>query len=90
MNPAETTCEQAHAELDRFGNAIVQGANPAPRLTIDTIIAMRAILFRHAPGETSRGVVCRHCTDISGSSVDWPCPDADDILKVLALTGDDA
>lgn len=74
-SPLETIAA-ANSTLDEWGNAVVQGANTAPRLTIDSIIALRAILTRHRPYLWGRCVCCE---------LNWPCPDAQDVLKVLGL-----
>ena len=74
----------ANTDLDDMGNALVQGANMAPRLTMDTIIALRSVLARHRPAERDRfNTVCAHC------GVRWPCADAEAVLKVLGLPEDD-
>ena len=80
MNPALETFTDANTELDQMGNALAQGANMAPRLIMDTIIALRAVLHRHQPVERDRFcTLCGHCR------VGWPCPDATDVLAAMGL-----
>lgn len=85
MTSPYETFAAANTDLDDMGNALVQGANMAPRLTIDTIIALRGVLHRHRPGARERfRQDCPRC------NVRWPCRDAADVLKVLGLPeGDD-
>lgn len=84
MTSPNDTYTAANHELDNMGNALVQGANMAPRLTMDTIIAMRSVLQRHRPVEKDRfTTVCAHC------GTEWECADATDVLKVLGLPEDD-
>lgn len=78
-SPLETFAA-ANTDLDNMGNALVEGANMAPRLTIDTIIALRSVLTRHRPYQWGR---CHSC------ELNWPCPDAADVLKVMGLPEDD-
>lgn len=82
-SPAETYAA-ANRDLDDMGNALVQGANMAPRLTMDTIIALRSVLTRHQPVDGRLYAVCNAC-----GVVGWPCPDASDVLKVMGLPEDD-
>ena len=82
-SPAETFAA-ANRDLDNMGNALVQGANMAPTLTMDTIVALRSVLGRHHPAEQNGfRTVCQAC------GLFWPCPDAGDVLKVLGLPEDD-
>jgi hypothetical protein len=82
-SPLETFAA-ANTDLDNMGNALVEGANMAPRLTMDSIIALRAVLARHRPHDWDRfNVVCAKCETA------WPCPDAADVLKVMGLPEDD-
>jgi hypothetical protein len=82
-SPTETFAA-ANTDLDNMGNALVQGANMAPRLTMDSIIALRSVLHRHSPHERDRFcALCLQC------GLEWPCPDAADVLKVLGLPEDD-
>lgn len=84
MTSAMETYTAANRDLDGMGNALVQGANMAPRLTMDTIIALRAVLERHQPlRRDTYTTICGHCR------VDWPCADAADVLKVMGLPEDD-
>lgn len=84
MTTAMDTFAAAHRNLDGMGNALVSGATMAPRLTIDTIIALRSVLDRHQPlRRDERPPVCSHCR------VDWPCADAADVLQVMGLPEDD-
>jgi hypothetical protein len=80
---AAETLARAHAELDAFGSATMFGATIAPDLTMTTIIALRDVLNRHAPGEEPfeihRGPDCQSC------GKPWPCPDAAAVLKPLGL-----
>jgi hypothetical protein len=78
------TFAAANRDLNDMGNALVSGANMAPRLTIDTIIALRSVLDRHQPLRRDEyKTMCRHCR------VDWPCADAADVLQVMGLPEDD-
>lgn len=78
------TFQTANTGLDQMGNALLEGARMAPRLTMDSIIALRGVLTRHRPVELDRfKTLCPQC------EVDWPCPDATDVLRVLALPEDD-
>lgn len=81
--PLETFAA-ANTDLDNMGNALANGANMAPRLTMDTIIALRSVLDRHAPYE--RDSFCTLCLQCG---LPWPCPDASDVLKVLGVPEDD-
>lgn len=79
------TYAAANTDLDQWGNALLNGANMAPRLTMDSIIALRSVLTRHRPVEHDRfKTLCAHC------GIDWAeCSDAQDVLKVLGLPEDD-
>lgn len=83
-SPLETVAT-ANSTLDRWGNAVVEGANTAPRLTSDSIMALRGVLNRHAPVEVDRfRTVCAQC------GTDWSqCSNAQDVLKLLGLPDDD-
>jgi hypothetical protein len=84
MTAAMDTFAAANQDLDDLGNALAQGANMAPRLTIDTIIALRSVLDRHRPVCRDKyRTVCAHCQE------NWPCADAADVLKVMGLPEDD-
>jgi hypothetical protein len=81
--PLETFAA-ANTDLDNMGNALAEGAKMASRLTIDTIIALRSVLDRHQPVVRDRfNTACPRC------GVQWPCPDAADVLKVMGLPEDD-
>ena len=83
-SPHLDTFAAANRDLDDMGNALVHGANMAPRLTMDSIIALRSVLTRHQPVELDRlRVFCGSC------EAAWPCPDATDVLKALGLPEDD-
>ncbi len=82
-SPTETFAA-ANRDLDDMGNALIQGANMAPTLTMDAIIALRSVLARHRPIELDRyRTLCGPC------EVVWPCPDAEAVLKVLGLPEND-
>lgn len=68
--------QQAHADLDLWGNATAQGATPAPDLVMRSIIALRSVFNRHHP--TGSGPVCAAC------GTPWDeCPDARAVLAAL-------
>lgn len=77
---------QAHAELDLWGSVVANGADITGDLSMRTIMAFRSILNRHQPVDLGHATRCIPC------DVTWPCPDASDVLKVLAVdpNGDDA
>jgi hypothetical protein len=83
-SPTETYAA-TNRDLDDMGNALLNGAGMAPRLTIDTIIALRSVLARHRPVERDRfKTLCAKC------GIDWmQCSDAQDVLKVMGLPEDD-
>ncbi len=84
MTAPNDTFAAANRDLDDMGNALVQGANMAPDLTMRTIIGLRAVLGRHCPVEHDRfRILCHVC----GTA--WPCPDAGAVLTVLGLPEDD-
>lgn len=84
MTSPTDTFAAAHQKLDDMGNALLAGAAMAPRLTMDTIIALRSVLDRHAPhGVYRERTVCIQC------GLQWPCADAADVLKVLGQPEDD-